>query len=296
MRIGISAESTIDLRQEDLDKYGINTLHFHVHKGKDEGFDNLFQTADLFKYTISTGEMCTTSACNIGELEQHFEGLLKKYDKIIHFTISSAISSGYNNAASVANGNPNITVIDSHGTSGGIAIQALYARELIDNGYPYEEVVKRVLERRAFAECSFQLDRLDFLYKGGRCSKLAMIGANLLRLKPEIVCVEEENGKFNVGKKHRGNTKKCVLEYVDDTIDAHPNIDPKIVFFDYSTMDDPSILEEAKAKCLARGFKEVNICQASPTNAFHAGPNVLGIHFYFDGPHPVLPYSATINK
>jgi fatty acid-binding protein DegV len=55
-------------------------------------------------------------------------------------------------------------------------------------------------------------------------------------------------------------------------------------------MEDPSILEEAKAICLERGFKEVNICQASPTNAYHAGPNVLGIHFYFDGPHPVTAY------
>lgn len=293
MTIGLSAESTIDLREEDLKKYGINTLHFHVHKGSgEEGFDNAFKIEDLFKYTISSGIMCTTSACNIGELEEHFDKLLKQYDRIIHFTISSAISSGLNNAMAVANGNPKIAVIDSHGTSGQIAIQAIYARELINAGYPFEEIVKMVLARRPYAECSFQLDRLDFLYKGGRCSKLAMIGANILRLKPEIVCVESENGKFAVGKKHRGNTKKCILEYIDDTIQSHPNIDPSICFFDYSTMDDLSILEEAKAKVLGYGFKEVNICQASPTNGFHAGPNVLGIHFYFDGPHPVTPYKA----
>lgn len=293
MSIGISAESTIDLRQEDLDKYGINTLHFHVYKGQtEEGFDNLFHTGDLFKYTLSTGNMCKTSACNIGELEEHFAKLFKKYTDIIHFTISSAISSGYNNAMAVAADNPHIAVIDSHGTSGQIAIQAIYARKLINAGYPFDEVVKMVLARRPYAECSFQLDRLDFLYKGGRCSKLSMIGANILHLKPEIVCTESENGKFNVGKKHRGGTKKCILEYIDDTIQGHPNIDPSICFFDYSTMEDPSILEEAKAKVLGYGFKEVNICEASPTNAYHAGPNVLGIHFYFDGPHEVAPYKG----
>jgi DegV family protein with EDD domain len=284
MSIAISAESTIDLREEDLKKYDIHTLHFHVQKGDEEGFDNEHTNEELFAYTNETGVLCHTSACNIGELEEHFKKLFENHDKIIHFTISSGLSSGYNNAMAVASGNPDIAVIDSHGTSGGIAVQALYARELIDAGYSFDEVVSRIMARRDFVQCSFQLDRLDFLYKGGRCTKLAMFAANLLRLKPEIVCDKE--GKFAVGKKFRGSLEKCVLDYVDDMIATHPNIDPKICFFDYSTMDQ-AILEKAKERCLAAGFKEVNICQASPTNSYHSGPNVLGIHFYFDGPHPV---------
>lgn len=286
MSIALSAESTIDLREEDLKKYDISTLHFHVQKGSEEGFDNEHTNEELFAYTAKTGELCHTSACNIGELEQHFAALLKTHDNILHFTISSGLSSGYNNAMAAANADPRIVVIDSHCTSGGIAIQALYARELIDAGYSFDEVVTRVLERRDAAECSFQLDRLDYLYKGGRCTKLAMFAANLLHLKPEIVCDKE--GKFAVGKKFRGPLEKCVLAYVDDMIATHPLIDPKICFFDYSTMEDMSILEKAKEHCLKAGFKEVNICQACPTNSYHAGPNVLGIHFYFDGPHPVV--------
>jgi len=284
MKIALSAESTIDLRQEDLDKYGISTLHFHVQKGNEEGFDNEHSNEELFAFTNSTGILCHTSACNIGELQEHFAKLLSDNDKILHFTISSGLSSGYNNAMAVAKDNPNIVVIDSHCTSGGIALQAIYARELIDAGYPFEEVVSLVLERRDAIQCSFQLDRLDYLYKGGRCTKLAMFAANLLRLKPEILCDKE--GKFAVGKKFRGNLEKCVLDYVEDMLTTHPCLDTKICFFDYSTMD-PSILEKAKQKCLKAGFKEVNICQASPTNSYHSGPNVLGIHFYCDGPHPV---------
>ncbi|MCI1245149.1 MAG: DegV family EDD domain-containing protein [Bacilli bacterium] len=284
MSIAISAESTIDLRKEDLEKYDIHTLHFHVQKGDEEGFDDKFTNQDLFSFTLRTGVLCHTSACNIGELERHFAELSKTYTKIIHFTISSGLSSGYSNAVAAASGNPNIVVIDSHCTSGGIALQALYARELIDAGYPFEEVVSRVLERRDAVQCSFQLDRLDFLYKGGRCTKLVMFAANLLKLKPEILCDKE--GKFAVGKKFRGVLEKCVLAYVDDMLSTHPCLDKKICFFDYSTMD-PAILERAKAKVLAAGFKEVNVCQASPTNSFHAGPNVLGIQFYADGDHPV---------
>ncbi len=290
MTIGISAESTIDLPQEYLDKYGISIEHFHVQRGDQEGPDNLFRTDELFDFTKKTGIMCHTSAVNINELEEHFDKLLKKYDYIIHFTISSAISSGYNNAMAAAKGDSRIIVIDSHGTSGQIALQAIYARELIDNGYPFEEVVKNVLDRRPYCSCSFQLDTLEYLYKGGRCNKLALIGSNLLKIKPTIVCVEAENGKFTTGKKFRGTTKKCLLAYTEDILKTHPNIDPKMAFINYSYLEDPSILEEAKQKVLDFGFKEVVVTQASPTNGYHAGPNVFGVQFYFDGPHPVKPY------
>lgn len=290
MSIGLSAESTIDLPQDWLDKIGISIVHFHVQKGKEEGADNLFRTDELFEFTKKSKVMCHTSAVNVDELENHFAKLLKHYDYIIHFTISSAISSGYNNAMVASQNNNRIIVIDSHGTSGQIALQAIYARELIDAGYPIEEVLANVLERRPYCSCSFQLDTLEYLYRGGRCNMLSMIGANLLRIKPEIVCVEKENGKFSIGKKFRGNTKRCTLAYVDDIISSHPNIDPKIAFINYSYFEDPSILEEAKLKVLGYGFKEVVVTQASPTNGYHAGPNVLGVQFYFDGPHEVTPY------
>jgi len=291
MNIGLSAESTIDLQPEYLKKWNINTIHFHVQKGSESsGFDNEYTTDELCKYTIASGELCHTSACNLEELKEHFDQLLKKYDYIIHFTIAGVLSSGYSNACIVADGNPRIAVIDSQVTSGGMAVQAIYARELIDNGYPFDAVVKKIIERRPFASCTFQLDRLDFLYKGGRCSRLAYYGTNLFSIKPEIVCNPEKGGEFGIGKKYRGKTKKCILKYVDDLLESHPNIDPNIGCLNISTMEDKSVISEVRAKMEKAGFKNILFNVASPTNAYHSGPNVLGVHFYYDGPHPVTPY------
>ena len=33
------------------------------------------------------------------------------------------------------------------------------------------------------------------------------------------------------------------------------------------------------------GFREIIVTEASPTNGYHAGPNVLGIQFLYDGEH-----------
>ena len=58
-------------------------------------------------------------------------------------------------------------------------------------------------ELTSHAQASFVIDTLEFLYKGGRCSALAMLGANMLQLKP---CIEVNNadGSMGVGKKYRG--------------------------------------------------------------------------------------------
>ena len=51
--------------------------------------------------------------------------------------------------------------------------------------------------------------------KGGRCSAVTLLGANLLRLRP---CIEVRDGKMGVGKKYRGSFDKCVCEYIADKI------------------------------------------------------------------------------
>lgn len=53
-------------------------------------------------------------------------------------------------------------------------------------------------------DASFVIDSLEYLYKGGRCSALAMFGANLLKLKP---CIQVKNGKMDVAKKYRGQIR-----------------------------------------------------------------------------------------
>lgn len=287
MKIAISAESTIDLPQEMLDKYDIHIVHFHVQQGDKEGFDDLFTNDELFDFTIKTGIYCHTSAPNIQELTDHFNKLHKMgYEKIIHFTISSQLSSGYANAVSAADGDQSIKVVDSHGTAGGIANLALYACDLRDAGYSFEEIFDMVEARVPFSQCSFQLDRLDFLYKGGRCSKLSLIGANLLKIRPEIVC--EQDGKFGLGRKHRGNMEKCDLEYINGMLTQYGDrIDKRRCFINFSTMDDEHL---AMFKKIAEdfGFEEVFVYRSCPTNSYHAGPNVVGIQFLYDGPHPIV--------
>lgn len=69
-------------------------------------------------------------------------------------------------------------MIDSRTLSTGITLEAIYAKKLADKGLSPEEIVEKVKARIPAVQASFVIERLDYLYRGGRCS-LALFGANL---------------------------------------------------------------------------------------------------------------------
>lgn len=285
MKIAITAESTIDLPQEMLDEYQIKTVPFTVIMGDEEYADGNIDPNKLFEYTKTTKKLPKTSAVNQYQYEEFFENILKEYDHIIHFSLSSAISSASKNAEEAAKEYPGkVTVIDTKTLSTGIALQAIYAKELVDAGYSVEEIVEKVLERRKYAFASFTIETLDNLYKGGRCSALSMLGANLLRLKPQIIV--KEDGSMTKDHIYRGNLMAVNMKYVDDELAAHPNPDKKLIFITHSGLPD-DVLEMIRGKLQAAGFERIEPTRASATISVYCGPHTVGILFYGDGPHPI---------
>ena len=89
------------------------------------------------------------------------------------------------------------------------------AAEMVKQGLSAEEIVKNINELIPRVDASFVIDNLEYLYKGGRCSALAMFGANLLKLKP---CIQVKDGKMDVRKKFRGKFDAVLREYIDEQL------------------------------------------------------------------------------
>lgn len=81
----------------------------------------------------------------------------------------------------------------------------LAAAEAAEAGKSVSEILDLVEDMIPRVETSFVLDRLDYMKKGGRCSAVTALGANLLKLHP---CVEVIGGKMSVTKKYRGSWRK----------------------------------------------------------------------------------------
>ena len=217
--------------------------------------------------------MPKTSAINEVQYKEYFDELLKEYDEIIHICLSSRISSSCSHAVSVAKDYKNIHIVDSKSLSTGIALLAILARKLVDEGMSVEDVHEQVLRQVDNVQASFIIDRLDYLHKGGRCSALALFGANLLKIHPQILVT---NGAMGVHKKYRGKLEKVVADYTTDVLKEFnkPNLD--VAFVTYTTAT-PEMIEVAKTALKNAGFKNIYETTAGATISSHCGENTLGI-------------------
>lgn len=68
-----------------------------------------------------------------------------------------------------------------------LGILAIEAAELALQGMDPQSIVDEIQNLIPKVEISFLINTLVYLHKGGRCSSVAMLGANVLKLKP---CIE----------------------------------------------------------------------------------------------------------
>lgn len=279
MKIAISTESTVDLPKELLEKYHISTIPYTIILGDKEFKDGEILPEKIFEFVDNTKILPKTSAINSEQYEEYFKNLLKDHDGVVHICLSGDITSACKNAEMVAEKLKNVYVVDSKSLSTGIALLAIYASTLVDKGESAESVFEKVKARVPSVQASFVLKKLEYLYKGGRCSALSYFGANLLQIRPQIIL---KDGKMGPHKKYRGNMDKVVANYCKDVLEEFNNPDLSIGFVTYTTASD-KMVEEAKQSLVERGFKTIYCTKAGATISSHCGENTLGILYINDG-------------
>jgi DegV family protein with EDD domain len=273
MKIAISAESTIDMPKDLLEKYDIHTVPFTILLGDVAKLDGEISTQEIFDFVEITKNLPKTSAVNEEQFKEHFASLLKDYEAVIHFSLSSEMSSAYSNAVRASENFKNVYVIDSRSLSTGIALQAIYAQKLAKLGLKPEDIVEKSKARIPYVQASFVLKKLNYLHKGGRCSSLALFGANLLGLKPQIIVKDGKMGSYH---KYRGPMPKVVKDYCEDTLKEFNNPDLDVAFITYSSATE-EMIQVAYDALKNTGFKTIYKTTAGGTVSSHCGENTLGI-------------------
>lgn len=278
MNIRVSADSTCDLSPEIIDKYHIAIAPLRVVMNGQPLRDGVDVMPDaLFRHVESGGDICPTVAVNLAEYLDFFGKLLKTADAVIHFCISSEMSSCYQNACIAAQQLGNVWVVDSRSLSTGIGHLVLDAAQMADEDCRPEEIAAEMGRRRERLDVSFVLDTLDYLKKGGRCSTLAAFGANLLSIRP---CIQVKDGKMGVGQKYRGTMERVLEKYVADKLQDAGHIDPRRIIITDSgiAQEIRDLVERVALEHIP--FEEVIHTRAGCTISSHCGPNCLGILFY----------------
>ena len=278
----ISSDSTTDLSPELKERYNVHILPLGVNLGDKTYRDGVdINPDDIYAHHDKTGELPKTTAANIGEYIEYFSKFTNEGKTVIHFSISSSMSSTYNNGCLAAEELENVYVIDTKNLSTGGGLLVVAAAEMAAKGMDAKDIVAEIEKLVPCVDASFIIDNLEYLHKGGRCSAVAMLGANLLKLKP---CIEVKNGAMGVGKKYRGKFGDVLMSYCEERIGDGSTIDLDHVFVTHAGCD-PEIVNSVveKVKSLAP-FKEVFLTRAGCTISSHCGADTLGVLFIRKNP------------
>ena len=273
MKVLVSSDTSCLTNLEVLKKNGISVFPLNVIVDGEEFLDTVTIDQEALKDAMRSNKIIQTSTPPLGEVIEYFDKLFKEgYDHIIHFTISSKLSSMYSLFSNVAKEHfeGKVTVIDSYGLSATMLSNVLYANDEAKKGTAVEEIYNTVEERKHDGCLIFIPENLTALKNGGRISPAVAAVGNVIGLKPVITLTEGELVKVGMTTV----VKKAFMEYVSKVKEQFPteNYDYSLVGFDAKPVVFESMknyLEEIDSE-LVTGLIPINVCA-------HCGPGTIGV-------------------
>lgn len=275
MAIKLISDSTCDLTPELLERYDITLAPLYVTQDgvtRRDGVD--IHPQDIFDHVAAGGSLPSTSAVNIADYQELFSKYAQEYEAVIHFNIGQGFSACHQNAVIAAEDFDNVYVVDTRNLTMGQGLLVVEAAEAARRGMAAQDIVEMMNSLIDKVATTFVVDRLDYLAKGGRCSSVVALGANLLKLKP---CIVLSDGKMAVGKKYRGVFDKVLLDYVRDQLGSVDYRRDRCVIVHAACK--PETVAAVQAVVDEYGFDEVIVGEAGCTISSHCGPNTLGVLF-----------------
>ena len=277
-KVSIITDSTSDLSKELLAQYDITVFPLHIHLGEKEYADGIDITPEeIYQWSEETKETPKTSALSLYDAKEYIQNALNKSEEVICFCISESMSSCcsvMHMAKMELEVEDKVFVVDSKNLSTGIGLQILEAAKLAKAGLGAAEIVEKIEEMQPKVRSSFVVDSLTFLHRGGRCSGVAALAGNTLKLHP---CIFVLDGKMQAGKKYRGKMDKVLLNYVEDIKPELAAAKKDHVFITHSGCD-VELIETIKKELEALNyFENIHVTQAGGVIASHCGPGTMGV-------------------
>lgn len=216
MSIKIITDSASDISYELASEYDIDIMPIVIMKGDETYLDGVDISGKMIYDDMRQGTVYKTGAIAPNEYEEKFKEVLEKYDKAIYVSLSTGMSSTYNNAVLAKNslgiGDDRLMLVDSRGASMGQGLQALSLAKLNQEGKTFDELKAYAHGFVKNTRYVFFVDSLEYLERGGRVSKLSAAIGKLINMK--VVLDVHSDGVIYTEDKVRG-TKRAIARTVD---------------------------------------------------------------------------------
>ena len=275
MRVLISTDSSSRVNKNVFDKTGINVFPLNVIIDGQEYLDGVTIEHDELAVAMRANKNIKTSTPPLGEVIEYFEKLFAEgYDHIVHFTISSKLSSMYELFKNVAEQNfkGKLTIVDSLAVSTHMLYQVFYAYDEVQKGTPVEDIVKNIENTRANTPLMVIPENLNALKNGGRISPTVAIIGNSIGIKPLIYMIDGALEKQGMVR----NVKRTLIDKINESVANYPIKDYDYTLIQFNADERvvnyicESVADKIPTDQFIMGILPINVCA-------HVGPGAVGL-------------------
>lgn len=273
MTVRIVTDSSCDLSDSDIERFGIGIVPLSIRFGSDEYIDREQLSVEQFYSTMaSTGLLPETAAPSPGRFEQEFRAAVAAgATSVVCINLSGELSAtvqSARNAASAMEGELDVRVIDSLSLTGGLGTMVLEAASAASNGASADEVESLVRAMIPRTEIYGALDTLENLKKGGRIGSAKALVGSMLSVKPLIHIADgavEEAGKQR--------TRRRALEWMRDQLYREPHVE-KLSILHGEAPDIEEFLTMIEDRYPR---DQIRLGKIGAVIGTHGGPGVIGM-------------------
>ncbi|HOG63663.1 MAG TPA: DegV family protein [Sedimentibacter sp.] len=277
-KIAIMTDSCSDVPRNLLERFHIYEMALSINY-KDRSYRDRVDITPEEVYENLQIEIPHTSLPTIGEIHETIEKIIADgYDQIIIPVISSGLSGTFKAIEMVCEDFKNIKtkVIDTKNIAIGSGFLSIYAAQLVEKNFNFEEIVKKVESKIEDSNIYYSLQTLHYLIKGGRLGRVEGMIGSILQIKPIISC--DKDGIYYTVEKVRGRKQSInkLIEIIQDEVKDKKNY-YLAVCHGYAQEEADKIKERMQPYIdNATLFMEGQI---SPALGVHTGPGLVGVGF-----------------
>jgi DegV family protein with EDD domain len=186
--VHIVTDGAASLSRREADTLGITLLDSYIDFGDRSLPETRIDAEDLYA-AMRRGVRVSTSQASVLERERHLERLTTQWPSALYLCVGSVYTGNHAVAAAWKGSHaagPRLTVIDSGAASGRLAVVARAAALAARAGQSGQSLAELVRSALARAEEYIFLERLEYLARGGRLSKLSAWSGDALHLAPVV--------------------------------------------------------------------------------------------------------------
>ena len=284
--IAIVTDSSAYLPQELVARHRVHVVPVYVHYDEEIFRDGVDLDADAFYDKLKrASDLPTTSQPSAGDFLNLYRRLGNQADSILSIHISSELSGTVASALAarqllqeeaVEGGQdpPDIHVIDTLSTSGGLGLLVTAAARMVESGSSAQEVVETCKDTIPRTNVIFVVDTLEYLRKGGRIGGAAALLGSVVQLKP-VLCLTQ--GRIEVLERVRTakKAKARLLKILEEYSEAKEPLHVSIIHADAHN-EAEKLRQTIKDRF---NTTELFVSELSPAIGTHTGPGTVGLAF-----------------